>query len=278
MVTSEIVSLHVYPIKSLGGIALQQAEVGELGLAQDRRWMLCDGRGRFLSQRTHPAMALLQPAFAGDVLEVWAPGEDAPLRMAQADAPQGERVEVEVWGERIEARAVSEVADRWFAARLGVACRLVWVPESEVRVRALKGEAAQIEGLRGQTRVGFADGYPLLLASDASLEAVSRRVGQPLTMARFRPNVVVSAREAFEEEGWASLAGEGLTLWCVKPCARCVMVDVDPELGGRGEAQVLRALAQLRRERVTFGQNVVCEGAGVLRVGQRLRVSRHEAS
>lgn len=254
--------LHVsalwrYPLKSARGEPLERVSVGPLGLAGDRRYALVAPGGRFLSQRKDPQMTLIRARWrGGDVLALSAPGA-APLSVSPpgAGAP---RIEVTMWGERFPARAVGPGADAWCSRVLGRPARLAYLaPEDARPVDPRYGEATD--------RVAFADGYPVLVANAASLRALQaqRAPGEaPLTMERFRPNLVVEGADPFAEDGWAALRIGGVTLDLVKPCSRCVMVNVDPTTGTK-DPSVLRGLAHMRRQgrRVLFGVNAVPRGA-----------------
>jgi uncharacterized protein YcbX len=251
-------SLHVYPLKSAAGVDVLEATTTDRGFENDRRFMLVDGRGRFLSQRQIPEMALLETELSREALVVRRQGRrgvvEVPLR-----PEQGHRAEVEVWGDRCEALEIEGGA--WFSEVLGVPCRLVYMPEDSGRLvdpdYAAHGEV-----------VSFADGFPYLLLSQASLEELSRRVGETMSARRFRPNLVVEGGEPGDEDRWQRIRVGEVRFALVKPCARCEIVTIDPGTGRAGK-EPLASLAAYRRQgkKVVFGQNLLALGGGVVRVG-----------
>ena len=256
--------LHVYPIKSAGGIPLAASEVDERGLRLDRRWMLVDQTGVFMSQRRYPRLALIGVRIEPDHLAVEAP-EMPPLDVP-LQPPDDEPRLARVWSDLVEVVRVGDEADRWFGGFLGVRCNLVYLPDESIR-------PVDPAYARAGDRVGLADGFPFLLASEASLADLNARLESPLPMNRFRPNLVVRGSEAFAEDGWGLIRIGSITLRVVKPCARCVITTVDQRTAARGK-EPLRTLARFRRagEGVLFGQNLIHDDKGALRVGDPLEV------
>jgi uncharacterized protein YcbX len=259
-------SLYVYPIKSCGGVAVGEWEVDERGLRHDRRWMLVDETGRFMSQRRFPCMALIGVHVEHDRLVVNAPGMSSlqvPFHL-----PDGKPVLTSIWDDLVESLPVGEEADRWFGEFLGTRCRLVYMPHESVR-------PVDPDYGRAGDRVGFVDGFPFLLISEVSLADLNARLEQPLPMNRFRPNLVVAGCEPFAEDGWEVLRVGSITLRVVKPCARCAITTVDQATAARGR-EPLRTLATFRKHgsKVLFGQNLVHDGTGILRVGDPVEVVR----
>jgi uncharacterized protein len=259
-------SVHVYPIKSCGGTAVEEWEVDERGLRHDRRWMLVDENGRFLSQRRHPRMAQIGVRIEADRLAVSAPG--MPSLQVPFDLPRGGRMLASVWDDLVGTLPVGEEADRWFGEFLGVRCRLVHLPDESVR-----GVDPEYGGAGDQ--VGLVDGFPFLLISEGSLGDLNARLERSLPMNRFRPNLVVAGCEPFAEDGWRTVRIGAVSLRVVKPCARCAITTVDQESAARGK-EPLRTLATFRKRgtKVLFGQNLVHDETGVLRVGDTVEVLR----
>ncbi len=286
-------ALNLYPLKGAAGIPVPRGIIGPTGLQGDRRWMLVDSSGSFLSQRRHPAMALLHPSLetdppvpggqsadggAGRLRVTLAPvgrsgGALSPGPLFLPLVPHtGPTVEVEIWGDRVEALAPEPAADAWFSEVLGSACRAVFVPEEALRT-------VDPEFAPGH-RVGFADGFPLLLTTQAGLDELNRRLPRPLPMARFRPNLVVAGADVpHAEDGWRRVRVGEATLRLVKPCARCTVTTVDPATGLSEGPEPLRTLAEYRRRegKVFFGQNGVVEGGGTVRVGDPVTVEESGA-
>lgn len=272
-----IEALWIYPIKSCRGIAQDELTFDAVGPLWDRRWVLIDEHGEFLSQRRCPQMAKIATAIEGDELVVSADELTplrVPLRLSQAVSPK----ELDIWGDQAWGLPVGEQADQWFSSVLGRPARLLAKAETP---RVTSAAYAAPDGSTGQ--VGFADGFPLLLTNVASLQELNGRLEAPVPMSRFRPNIVVSGAPAFEEDTYQGLAAEDGRLWCVKPCSRCVMINVDQRSGqidpAKEPLKTLSAYRSIKREdgkgqRVCFGQNLLIEGITRLAVGQRLEVLR----
>ncbi len=252
--------IYVHPIKSARGISLQRAELDALGLRHDRRWMLVDENGTFLSQRALPEMALISLSFSGDTLLVSAPG--MPVLSLPLHPPNtGERLPVSIFGDELRAAPAGDETDRWFASFLGVYCRLVYMPEEAVRPVDPRYAASM-------DRVGFADGFPLLMFSEASLEDLNSRLPGPVSERRFRPNLLISGCGPFAEDGWKRLRIGDVSLRVAKPCARCTIPTVDLRTAIKGK-EPLRTLNEYRKvgSEVMFGQNLAHDVLGELHVG-----------
>lgn len=257
-------SLRVYPIKSCGGTAVEEWEVDERGLRYDRRWMLVDEYGRFMSQRRHPRMALIRVRTEADRLVVTAP--ETPSLEVPFSLPESKPVLASVWDDLVETLPVGDEADRWFGEATGVRCRLVHLPDGAIRpVDPAYGEPGD--------GVGLADGFPFLLISEGSLADLNARLERPLPMDRFRPNLVVAGCEPFAEDGWRRVRIGRITLRVVKPCARCAITTVDQGTGLKSK-EPLRTLAAFRRSgtKVLFGQYLIHDETGILRVGDPVEV------
>jgi len=276
--------LYIYPVKSCAGIRLAQAAVGTAGLAGDRRWMLVDAAGRFMTQRQWPAMALVQPALEPGRLRVRAPG--MPALEVAPPGPPAAAARVKVWNDTAAARDCGDAAARWFGEFLGTSCRLFEIhPEADrlaspARVRAWSERHGELApGLGERHAFGFADGFPVLVIGQASLDALNGRLEQgghaPVGMERFRPNLVVEGLEPHDEDHAAMLVAGSVRLPLVKPCARCAIPDIDPATARRGE-QPGRTLAAYRAtpDGVMFGQNAVVQAppGAVLREGDPVGV------
>lgn len=259
----EISSLFIYPVKSLRGIALDEAKIEDRGFRFDRRWMLVDNHGVFMTQREYPRMSLLSVEIEAETLCVRGPG------MPQLAVPlypiSGAAQSVVVWNDTVRALVV-DGAGPWFSEFLGAQCSLVYMPDDADRpvdpTRAPQGSI-----------VGFADAFPFLLISEASLEDLNAGLEMSLPMTRFRPNIVVRGCGAFAEDGWRKIQAGEVSFSVVKPCARCTITTVDHETGLKG-VEPLRTLSSYRQRdgHVWFGQNLVHGGKGVLRLGEVVRI------
>lgn len=258
-----IASLYVHPIKSCRGIAVSSAVLDERGLEADRRWMVADAAGRFLTQREEPRLNRVRLGAAEGGWTVEAGGQ-VTIRPADAN----ERTTVRVWGDPVRAR-VHRDGSALLSEHLGRAVRLVhFGAEAERRAGASAPSA----------KVAFADAYPLLLIGQASLDALNERLERPVPMSRFRPNVVVAGSEAHAEDGWDRLRLGTIGARMVKRCDRCSVVTVDD--AGVRHKEPLATLATYRRDdgKVLFGVNVVHEAPGTLRVGDRVESYREAYS
>ncbi|MFC7307843.1 MOSC domain-containing protein [Streptomyces monticola] len=265
-------SLHVHPLKSVRGYAPAEAVVEPWGLAGDRRWMVVEPEGRYVTQRQQPRLALIAAeSLPGGAIRLSAPGRE-PLTV---EVPQDrDTVPVEVWKDKVEAVPASDAASAWIGDWLGTELRLVHLDDPAVR-RPITSEF----GRPGET-VSFADGFPLLLTALSSLDALNSLIAQgdhadegPLPMNRFRPNVVVDGTAPWAEDDWSRIAIGEITFRVTKPCGRCVVTTTDQSSAERGK-EPLRTLARHRRfgDQLVFGQNLVPETTGTLRVGDPVEI------
>ncbi|WP_083733386.1 MOSC domain-containing protein [Actinomadura sp. CNU-125] len=252
-----LLELNTYPLKGGRGTALSSAELGPEGLRHDREFMLVDAGGRFLSQRGDPRMALLRPAFDGEILTVTAPGA-APLVHKPVD--DGEVRDVRVHKSDCLGVDQGDEAAAWFGEVLGRECRLVRF-------------TGRRETPLGGGTLKFADAFPLLLISAESLADLNGRLAGPLPMNRFRPSLVVAGLGAYGEDAVRLLRIGGTVIEAVKPCGRCLVTTTDQETGERG-GEPLRTLATYRKVdgSLLFGQSCVPRTPGPLTVGDPVEV------
>ncbi|WP_236033052.1 MOSC domain-containing protein [Algoriphagus pacificus] len=253
--------IYVYPIKSLGGIRLDEAWVEERGFQFDRRWMLVNSEGGFVSQREFPEMAILQVLIAQDSLVVF----DKRNRSSQIRIPinqeMADPITVRVWDDEVEAVKVGDEFDRWFSEKLGVKVSLVKMPSTTRRKvdpkYAKNGES-----------VSFADGMPYLLIGQSSLNDLNARLSEHVPMDRFRPNIVFRGGAPFAEDKINFMKIGNLEFSLIKPCARCVLTTVDQDTGKKGK-EPLKTLASFRTKdnKVLFGQNMVALSNGKIKIG-----------
>ena len=252
-----------YPVKSLRGQRFQALPVGPRGFLHDREWMLVDPDGRFLTQRQQARMALVDATLQGDRLQLQAP-DMPPLTVA--DGAPGAAVAVQVWDDQCMAEAPDPAADAWLSRFLGTPCRLVRLPAASVRPVDPAFAAPD-------DQVGFADGFPFLLISQASLDDLNRRLADPVPMIRFRPNLVVTGTEPYAEDRWRRIRIGALTFRVVKPCSRCVIPTIDPLTAERAREPMQTLMGYRRRDnKVYFGQNVLHDGVGQLAEGMAVEV------
>lgn len=266
-----LAELWRYPVKSCRGESLSDALVEPWGLAGDRRWMLVDDAGAAITARTINALVLLRPEITESGLLLHCPGQ-SPLEVLRPDPAV--QVPVSLWSSHLTAVPTDRAVAAWVSAKLEVGARLVWLDDPTRRPT----DPAYSEP---SDRVSFADGYPLLLTSEASLAALDEEMaasqdngGTGVSMARFRPNVVVSGAPAWAEDDWRRVRIGEATFRAVKGCARCALTTVDPRTAERGR-EPLATLARTRRwdTRTWFGINLVPDVAGVtISVGDEIEV------
>ncbi|MEU8518925.1 MOSC N-terminal beta barrel domain-containing protein [Streptomyces sp. NBC_01216] len=272
MSTPVVRSLHIHPVKAMRGFAPAEADVQPWGLAGDRRWTAVDASGRVVTQRRHPRMASASATLLPDgALRVSARGLE-PLTI-EVPRPSS-TIRVEVFETPVEAVPAGPEADAWFSAYLETEVRLVHMDEP-ARRRPVDPEYA----LPGET-VSFADGFPLLITTTSSLDALNALIARgdhadegPLPMNRFRPNLVVDGTPAWAEDGWTRLAVGEVSFRVARSCGRCVVTTTDQETTTRGK-EPLRTLARHRKDgsRLIFGQNLVPEHLGTVRVGDEVKI------
>ncbi len=261
----KVTSLHIYPVKGLKGIDLDSAQATERGLEHDRRWMVVDPDGVFITQRDHPKMATVWTDIGPGGLELSAPevGEvTVPLE------PEGRKpIRVQVWRSVVEALPASAAADVWLTKYLGLGCRLVYMPDT---TRRMSNADYAGEG----KLVGFADGFAYLATNEASLEDLNQRLAAKrhpaLPMNRFRPNIVVGGAQPYAEDHWGELGVGEAVLRAAKPCGRCQVTTTDQSTGEVRGPEPLQTLATYRdstRFGVMFGMNLVTVKPGRVAVG-----------
>lgn len=261
----ELGSLYLYPLKSCAPWAVATADVRPRGLAHDRRWLLVDDAGRFLTGREWPRLTLVRATPEADGLALRAPGMPG-LRVPVPTAPAN--VPVTIWKDTVEARPCGDAADAWFTRFLGHPARLVHMDDGVRRPLADK------HGHPGG-EVSFADTAPLLVITRAALDALNTRLPVPVPIERFRPNLVVDGAPAHAEDGWSRVRIGDVEFDATTPCARCVFTTVDLATGQRdASGEPLRTLATYRRAEkgVTFGRYLVPRGTGTLRIGDPVAV------
>ncbi|WP_323752247.1 MOSC domain-containing protein [Marinobacter sp.] len=260
-------SLNIYPVKSLAGISVSSVELDDFGPSGDRRWMIVDELGKFVTQRRMPRLALIKTVLDEGVVSIRIPEQgDFTLE------PTSEQMDVTVWRDQVIASggqdAVNEALSRFTGERL----RLVYMPDSTFR-------RVDPERVRDVRRVGFADGFPFLVVNSASLDELNSRLTGAVDIRRFRPNIVISGAKAWDEDRWRSLAIGSVSFNVVKPCSRCVLTTVDPDTGVKDpNTEPLKTLSGYRKtgDGVIFGQNAVHESRGRIVVGDSVSIFEQE--
>ncbi|MDN6858331.1 MOSC domain-containing protein [Pseudomonas sp. CAN2814] len=261
--------LYRYPVKSTAYESLESVHLDALGLEGDRRWMVVEAaNGRFLTQRLLPQMGRIEARWKEDfsTLRLRGPGMDDLL--VEVPGSDENLRGVMIWRDMLQVPDAGDAAAQWLSTFLGREVRLVQIPEE----RARQVDTAYAEP--GE-HVHFADGFPLLLIGQGSLDDLSAKVGRPLEMLRFRPNLVVAGAEPFAEDSWKRIRIGDVTFKVAKPCSRCILTTIDPHTGERDAAR--EPLATLMGYRnvngeALFGQNLVAENRGELKLGMPVEV------
>jgi len=269
-----VAALHLYPVKSLRGISVPQITADKFGLQGDRRFLVVDAQNRrFLTQRILPQMARVATALTETALSLHA--EDGRSVQLPLQGPSGPGTDVTIWNDSVTAEDCGTEAAEFLTRTLGHSCRLVRIgPHFRRPVRSQVGDSSTQK--QSPHEVGFADAYPILVASESSLADLNDRLvargEDPVPMDRFRPNIVIADCPAFAEDTWPRFQIGDLVLRSAGPCSRCPVVTTDQATGLRGK-EPLTTLAQYRRDaneptKVNFGQNVLNESkSGTCRRG-----------
>jgi len=258
--------VYLYPVKSCAALALEEARVEARGLAGDRRWMIVDADGRFITGRQFPELTLLHARPAGGGLTLDAPGM-ASLHVA-IPAPSERTDVVEIWKKPVAATFASIESGEWLSRYLGTVARLVYMDDRVQR-------QVDPEFARAGDIVGFADSFPIMLLGRGSLELLNSQLEVPVSMTRFRPNLVIDIDTPHAEDEWTRIAIGDVEFDVAKPCTRCNFVNVDPSTGRKShDGQPLKTLTAYRRFDigVTFGRHLIPRSTGVLRRGDEVRL------
>lgn len=255
--------LAIYPIKSTSQISLQQARLSPFGLEMDRRWMLIDEQGYMLTQRKHPKMCLIKSTLENKRLVVSAPDMPA-LSLDINDTNM--QIKASVWEDSCNAYDCGPQAAEWFSSVIQSPTRLVFFPDNEVR-------QVDLDYAQQGDITAFSDGFPYLLIGQSSLDDLNSRLSSAVDMKRFRPNLVVAGSAAFAEDNWKKIRIGDITFRLVKPCSRCSIPSINPDTGEQS-AEVVKTLAgyRMRENKILFGQNMIAEGSGELRLGMEVEV------
>ena len=267
MSQSVLSQINVFPVKSVGGVALSSAWVEKQGLSFDRRFMIATSDGSMVTARKFPQMVTIKSALLPDGVVFTSLGEE-PLKIRYQDFKMQE-APATVWKDSFTAYTTTDEADDWFSKVLGLRVELLFTGEQSNRVREKLGH-----------NVSFADGYPVLVISEASLEELNRRSSEQHSMDQFRTNLVVSDTKPFEEDSWKRIRIGEVEFESVKPCERCILTTVNTQRGTfRESKEPLKTLQEFRaneRGGVFFGQNLVALNEGIIRQGDKVEVLEYK--
>ncbi|MBV6420085.1 MAG: putative protein YcbX [Ignavibacteriaceae bacterium] len=255
--------INIYPVKSLGGISLQSAEVEERGLKHDRRWVLIDESNTFFTQRDFPEMALIKVTIEKDGLLLEHKKKNYPPLLIPFSFEHSKKDKVIIWKDTVVGEFYNAQIDEWFSEILSIKCHLVKMPESTKRIVDKDYAENKI--------VSFADAFPFMIIGQSSLDELNSRMKIQLPMNRFRTNFVFTGGKSFEEDNWKKFKLGNLLFEAVKPCARCVITTTDQETAERFKEPLL-TLSKFRNfnNKVLFGMNLVCESIGKINVGDQI--------
>ncbi|QEL57599.1 MOSC domain-containing protein [Chromobacterium paludis] len=255
-----LTAMFTHPVKSARGIATTRAYAGKLGLLHDREWLLVSPDGKQITARTHPQLLRVRVELMPGAILLHYPGK-APILAMTTVYTQAHPAQV--WQDDFAARHGDIRVDAWFGDILEADCRLLWLGAQSQRPFLEDGQ------------MSFADGYPYLLVNQASLDALNQQLAAPVTLRHFRPNLVVSGDYPWEEDEWQVIRIGEVEFDVMKPCTRCVLTTMDPELGvKREDGEPLQTLIRTRRlaEGVCFGMNLRARNEGVLELGAPLEI------
>jgi uncharacterized protein len=270
MTTLTLTEIWIYPVKSLRGIRLTKSKVLDKGLPNDRRWMLVDNKGVFMTQRIYPQLALFTPSIDHDRMTITKRRDaagPASITFSIDMPPLGEILQTKVWDDEVSVTEVDTKISQWFSEQVGTICRLVKFPEQNARPVNPRYKV-------NDEHVSLADAYPFLIIGQSSLDDLNRRMKEPLPMNRFRPNFVFTGGEPFIEDTFQHFSIGKNRFAGVKPCDRCVLTTVNQDTGEKGvEPLVTLSTYRKRENKIYFGQNLVALDHEEVSVGDPIVVN-----
>lgn len=257
--------IYIYPVKSLGGITVDSAYADKRGLKYDRRYLLVDENGVFMTQRDFPQLALLKLSISENGFEVLNSKDNSHI-IIPFESNLGENVSVTIWDDVCNAVIVNKELNNWFSNAIHKKCSLVYMPDNENRI-------VEKKYINEEHIVSFADAYPFLIIGQSSLDDLNKRLETSVPMNRFRPNFVFTGGNAYEEDYWSDFKIGKVEFKAVKPCARCVITTTDQETAKRN-IEPLKTLSGYRKinNKVMFGMNVVCNKPGNVSAKQNIEL------
>jgi uncharacterized protein YcbX len=263
MKTLLLSEIYIYPIKSLGGISIDSAYADKRGLKYDRRYLLVDETGMFITQRDFPQLALFKLSFSEKGFKVFNSVDNSFL-VIPFGSDSKENISVTIWDDVCKVVKVGNDYDDWFSNAINKKCSLVYMPDEEKRI-------VEKKYINEEHIVSFADAYPFLIIGQSSLEDLNSRLETPLLMNRFRTNFVFTGGNPFEEDNWKDFKIGDVEFKAVKPCARCVVTTTNQDTAERS-AEPLKTLSDYRKinNKVMFGMNVICNKPGIVSINQKI--------
>lgn len=257
----KIKSLHIYPVKALAGISVPSVYAEKEGFRNDRRYMLVDENSRFLSQREIPQLSLFKCAIANEGIEVEYNNDRV---LIEENMHSNMHLETQIWNSRVKSVVVDQGINEWFSEHLGKNVRLVKMVNRKARYRRLFTAPFS-------TFVSYADGYPYLILSEASMHLLNAKMTTPLNINRFRANIIIESCAAHEEDNLLEFMAGKAKFKNIKKCARCIVTTVDQSTA-RKSAEPLKTLGtyRLQDNNIYFGSNLVCLDEGIVSCGDKL--------
>ncbi|NOZ53701.1 MAG: MOSC domain-containing protein [Gammaproteobacteria bacterium] len=259
----QVSELVIYPVKSMAPISLQCASLDHFGFKHDRRWMVVDSNYKFMTQRQQARMSLIHVRLMDHGLVLQAPHmTEITVVIPAVEAC----TKVTIWKDQCNVADCGDAVAHWLSRFLNVKSRLMYFPDNEVR-------QVDLNYAQQGDRIAFSDGFPVLLLSQASLDDLNHRLDTPISIARFRPNLVVRGCKPFAEDGWHRIRIGELTFRVVKPCSRCVIPNIDLHTAERGQEPTRTLISYRRRDgKIYFGQNVIADSQGDIAVGMTVEI------
>ncbi|HEY9136004.1 MAG TPA: MOSC N-terminal beta barrel domain-containing protein [Pseudomonadales bacterium] len=280
MASLYVSELFIHPLKSGRGLSVPEISLNRMGVVNDRRWMLVNENGLFLTQRQHRKMALIRCHVLGcastvvsseaHALKFSAPGM-AELSVEVPFDKEASLRTVRVWGDVCQALDCGQPATDWFTAYLETPASLVYMPDSMYRL-------VNQRFAKDKQSVNFADGFPLMMIGQGSLDDLNARLSEAVTMQRFRPNMVIAGAAAFAEDTWSRIKVQAentdIEFKVAKPCSRCAIPGINPDTGEYG-SEVLQVLGSYRKQqgKIYFGQNLLGPDSGIIKVGDPVEIT-----
>ena len=256
-----VVSIHIYPIKGMRGVSLESSQIDQRGLAYDRRWMVIDGNGKFVTQREQPKLTTIEVEWNEPTITLSLNGKSVTF---SHDNVSSEAIRVKVWNDWCEGIIAEEFVNQWLSQALEGDYRLIYMPDDSRRV-------VNPKYVPQEAITSFTDGYPFLVISEASLEYLNDRLETPVGMERFRPNLVIRGVAAHIEDNFEKIKIGDIPFEGAKRCPRCQVPTIDQKTGEKGRQPMLTlARYRLFDEDILFGMNMVHRGQGVIKVGDIL--------
>jgi uncharacterized protein len=263
----KISQLYIYPVKSMGPVAVQEAEVTDRGLKHDRRWMIVDDNYNMLSLREIPEMCMFDMEVNNNFLSLQSKNNGESIKI-YTQTHSKEWVKAKIWNATVDAHTYDDKVNQWFSEQLGKKCKLVYMPDNSSRI------VDTTSGYKPKGKfTSFADAYPFLLLGESSMADLNTRFPESLSILRFRPNLVFSGGQAYLEDNIAHFTINGLRFEGLENCARCAIPNVDPGTGIMNpQKEPLKTLAKYRmhNKNIIFGRNVVHSDTGIIHVGDHL--------